>query len=58
MKTHMQPVGNVWQVPAARSGPWFGLWKQVRLEMDGQETELDKTIIRPFVRSRTWFATQ
>ena len=46
MKTRMQPIGNVWnKLPrvvrdlAAASG------KQVRIEVEGQDTELDKTII-------------
>jgi two-component system, chemotaxis family, sensor kinase CheA len=46
MKTRMQPIGNVWSKfsrvvrdLAVQCG------KQVRIEMEGKETELDKTII-------------
>jgi two-component system, chemotaxis family, sensor kinase CheA len=46
MKTRMQPIENIWSMlprvvrDLAQSGG-----KQVRVEMEGQETELDKTII-------------
>lgn len=46
MKTRMQPIGNIWSKfsrlvrDMARS-----CGKQVRIEMEGEETELDKTII-------------
>ena len=46
MKTRMQPIGNIWSKfsrvvrdLAVQCG------KQVRIEMEGKETELDKTII-------------
>ncbi len=46
MKTRMQPIGNIWskfpglvQELAAASG------KQIRVEMEGKETEIDKTLI-------------
>jgi two-component system chemotaxis sensor kinase CheA len=46
MKTRMQPVGNVWsKFPRLVRDLAVACEKQVRLEMDGQETELDKTII-------------
>jgi two-component system chemotaxis sensor kinase CheA len=46
MKTRMQPVGNVWQkFPRLVRDLAIACNKQVRIDMDGQETELDKTII-------------
>jgi two-component system chemotaxis sensor kinase CheA len=46
MKTRMQPVGNVWgKFPRLVRDLAVACGKQVRLDMDGQETELDKTII-------------
>ncbi|HEX3152756.1 MAG TPA: chemotaxis protein CheA [Gemmataceae bacterium] len=46
MKTRMQPVGNVWgKFPRIVRDLAVARGKQVRLDMDGQETELDKTII-------------
>jgi two-component system chemotaxis sensor kinase CheA len=46
MKTRMQPIGNVWQkFPRIVRDLSVACGKQVRFEMDGQETELDKTII-------------
>jgi two-component system chemotaxis sensor kinase CheA len=46
MKTRMQPVGNVWgKFPRLVRDLAVACEKQVRLDMDGQETELDKTII-------------
>ncbi len=46
MKTRMQPIGNVWsKFPRLVRDIAVACGKQVRLDMDGQETELDKTII-------------
>lgn len=46
MKTRMQPIGNVWsKFPRLVRDLAALCGKQVRVEMDGKETELDKTII-------------
>jgi two-component system chemotaxis sensor kinase CheA len=46
MKTRMQPIGVVWnKLPRVVRDISYSLGKQIRLEMDGAETELDKTII-------------
>src|SRR5438270_10138484 len=46
MKTRMQPIGNVWsKFPRVVRDLAVTCGKQVRIEMDGKETELDKTII-------------
>jgi two-component system chemotaxis sensor kinase CheA len=46
MKTRMQPIGNVWgKFPRVVRDLAVQFGKQVRLEMEGAETELDKTII-------------
>ena len=46
MKTRMQPIGNIWgQFPRAVRDVALGCGKEVGIEMEGQETELDKTII-------------
>jgi two-component system chemotaxis sensor kinase CheA len=46
MKTRMQPIGNVWgRLPRVVRDLATACGKQVRLEMEGKETELDKTII-------------
>ncbi len=46
MKTRMQPVGNIWgQFPRTVRDVALGCGKQVNIEMEGKETELDKTII-------------
>jgi len=46
MKTRMQPIGNIWgQFPRTVRDVALGCGKQVEIEMVGQETELDKTII-------------
>jgi len=46
MKTRMQPVGNVWsKFPRVVRDLALQLGKQVRIEMEGEDTELDKTII-------------
>lgn len=46
MKTRMQPVGNIWsKFPRIVRDLASDLGKQVELVMDGQETELDRTII-------------
>ena len=46
MKTRMQPIGNVWnKFPRTVRDLALSCGKEVRLEMEGQDTELDKTII-------------
>ncbi len=46
MKTRMQPIGNVWsKFPRVVRDLAVMCGKKVRVEMDGQETELDKTIL-------------
>jgi two-component system chemotaxis sensor kinase CheA len=46
MKTRMQPIGVVWnKLPRVVRDISISLGKQIVLEMDGAETELDKTII-------------
>jgi two-component system chemotaxis sensor kinase CheA len=46
MKTRMQPIGNVWnKLPRVVRDLSLSCGKQVRLEMDGADTELDRTII-------------
>jgi two-component system, chemotaxis family, sensor kinase CheA len=46
MKTRMQPIGNIWsKFPRTVRDVATACGKQVRIEMFGQETELDKTII-------------
>jgi two-component system, chemotaxis family, sensor kinase CheA len=46
MKTRMQPIGNIWnQSPRTVRDVAVGCGKEVRIEMEGKETELDKAII-------------
>ncbi len=46
MKTRMQPIDNVWnKFPRVVRDLAAGVSKQVMLEMEGKETELDKTIL-------------
>jgi two-component system chemotaxis sensor kinase CheA len=46
MKTRMQPIGNLWnKFPRVVRDLAVACGKQVRIELDGQETELDKTIV-------------
>src|SRR6202043_2299178 len=46
MKTRMQPIGNIWsKFPRTVRDVATTCGKQIRLEMEGKETELDKTII-------------
>jgi two-component system chemotaxis sensor kinase CheA len=46
MKTRMQPIGTVWnKLPRVVRDIALSLGKQIRLEMDGAGTELDRTII-------------
>jgi two-component system chemotaxis sensor kinase CheA len=46
MKTRMQPIKNVWgKFPRLVRDLGMQLGKKVRLEMDGAETELDRTLI-------------
>lgn len=45
MKTRMQPIGTVWaKFPRLVRDLAVACGKQVRLDMEGQETELDRTI--------------
>ena len=46
MKTRMQPIGNIWsKFPRTVRDLALDCGKQVRVEMEGKETELDKTLI-------------
>ncbi|MGA8153955.1 MAG: chemotaxis protein CheW [Terriglobales bacterium] len=46
METRMQPIGNIWgQFPRTVRDVALGCHKEVAIEMEGKETELDKTII-------------
>src|SRR5271166_320875 len=46
MKTRMQPIGNIWgQFPRTVRDVALGCGKEITIEMEGKETELDKTII-------------
>jgi two-component system chemotaxis sensor kinase CheA len=46
MKTRMQPIDNVWsKLPRVVRDLCVGLGKSVRVEMEGRDTELDKTIL-------------
>lgn len=46
MKTRMQPIGNVWnKFPRVVRDLAHACGKRVELELDGTETELDRTII-------------
>ena len=46
MKTRMQPIGNLWnKFPRIVRDVATSCHKKVRIEMEGRETELDKTII-------------
>jgi two-component system chemotaxis sensor kinase CheA len=46
MKTRMQPIGMVWnKLPRVVRDMAVAMGKQIRLDMDGAETELDRTII-------------
>ncbi len=46
MRTRMQPIGNVWnRFPRIVRDLAHSCGKQVQVEMDGADTELDKTIV-------------
>jgi len=46
MKTRMQPIGNIWsKFPRTVRDVAMSCGKEVRIEMEGKETEVDKTII-------------
>jgi len=46
MKTRMQPIGNIWsKFPRTVRDLALACGKEVIIEMEGKETELDKTII-------------
>ena len=46
MKTRMQPIGNIWsKFPRIVRDLSVLCGKQVRIEMEGKDTELDKTIV-------------
>jgi two-component system, chemotaxis family, sensor kinase CheA len=46
MKTRMQPIGSIWsRFPRTVRDVALTCHKQVRIQMEGQETELDKTLI-------------
>ena len=57
MKTRMQPIGNVWsKLPRVVRDLATSCGKQVRLEMEGKETELDKTNIEKIAQNITGVA--
>jgi two-component system chemotaxis sensor kinase CheA len=46
IKTRMQPIGNIWsKFPRTVRDVALSCGKEVAIEMDGKETEMDKTII-------------
>ncbi len=46
MKTRMQPIGNVWnKFPRTVRDLAISCGKDVRLDMEGQDTELDRTVM-------------
>jgi two-component system chemotaxis sensor kinase CheA len=46
MKTRMQPIGSIWsRFPRTVRDVALACGKQVRIQMEGQEIELDKTLI-------------
>jgi two-component system, chemotaxis family, sensor kinase CheA len=46
MKTRMQPIGSIWsRFPRTVRDVALACGKQVRIQMEGKETELDKTLI-------------
>src|SRR4051812_1275016 len=46
MKTRMQPIGNIWsQFPRTVRDVALGCNKELGIQMEGEKTELDKTII-------------
>jgi chemotaxis protein histidine kinase CheA len=46
MKTRMQPIGNIWaRFPRLVRDLAMSCGKQARVEMEGEETELDKTLV-------------
>jgi two-component system chemotaxis sensor kinase CheA len=46
MKTRMQPIGNIWnKFPRVVRDLAVACGKEARIELEGRETELDKTII-------------
>lgn len=46
MKTRMQPIGNVWsKFPRVVRDLSLSVGKQIRIEFEGRETELDRSII-------------
>ncbi|MEG3860861.1 chemotaxis protein CheW [Microcoleus sp. herbarium12] len=54
MKTRMQPIRTIWnKFPRVVRDTAFNLGKQVKLEMEGEETELDKTLIEAIANPLT-----
>lgn len=54
MKTRMQPIRTLWnKFPRVVRDIAMTLGKQVRLEMEGEETELDKTLIEAIANPLT-----
>jgi two-component system, chemotaxis family, sensor kinase CheA len=51
MKTRMQPIGNIWsKFPRTVRDLAHTCGKEVRLEMQGQDPELDRTISEAKIR--------
>ena len=54
MKTRMQPIRTLWsKFPRVVRDTAMSLGKQVRLEMEGEDTELDKTLIEAIANPLT-----
>ena len=54
MKTRMQPIRTIWnKFPRVVRDTAFALGKEVQLEMEGEETELDKTLIEAIANPLT-----
>ena len=54
MKTRMQPIRTIWnKFPRVVRDTAFSLGKQVQLDMEGEETELDKTLIEAIANPLT-----
>ena len=55
MRTRMQPIGNIWsKFPRTVRDLALACGKDVRVEMEGKETELDRTITLPSRATPTW----
>ena len=58
MKTRMQPIDSVWnKFPRLVRDSALQCGKTVRLDMEGKDTELDKTLIEAIGRTSSGFLT-